>query len=178
MRACVVAFDATTFSTYLVDFSLIVTVFSPKLLGVPANRWRRYTLGVNTLRRRVYDGTSWQRVNEGNRARMVAALQDLFVKTFKRDVVVDCSLYLQASTCMVQSYLAEFAHAKGLVIDDHPTLHSFAVMGGAHFQRMVGYRSKLTHLMMLKIWHTFMLSSTWSRRPVSTRACPPCFQPC
>ena len=62
----------------------------------------------------------------------------LFNHTVSRSLVATCDVYLQAPQKLVSEHLAKLADKKGIVMDGLDTL---AVLSGARFQRLVGYRN-------------------------------------
>ena len=69
-------------------------------------------------------------------------LEAVFRSTFYRDILADVAVYLQASPSMLAAHVEHQARCKGFITDGRD-IDSVAVMPGALYQRMIGYRDVL-----------------------------------
>lgn len=146
VHECVSSFDYQTLAKHLLDYLLVSINFSPKHIGLPANRTRRYTVGTDKLRLQVCRAAVRSKkamTDEQLRTRLVA----FFKKLFYRDVVADVSVYLQAPLSMVHDFVNRMASERGFPDSQGYPLNCAAVLSGAFFQRMVGYRNMIKDAM-------------------------------
>jgi hypothetical protein len=149
LHECTARFDHTQISMTLQDFFTVPLVFSPVDIGIPSHRLRKYTIGINVVKRCV-----GLLSDDGERvtytcievARLTASEADIregwaacFQKMFFSTLAATASVFLQATDDQVDAFADEILESRGLV--RVPDFKFHAVLKAADFQRMLGYRS-------------------------------------
>ncbi|CAE7367365.1 unnamed protein product [Symbiodinium sp. CCMP2592] len=143
IHECVQSFDAQMLVQTVSQYLTASFVFSPTLFGLPSNRTRRFTFGINAAR------CSWQQdlLDEGfaddPSTMTTGAAQTLFSTVFGRDIVVGCEVYLVASDKAVATWARGAVSDKGLGHLCDSDVDMKLCLSGAQFQRMVAYKDLL-----------------------------------
>ena len=140
IHECVPGFDAQALMQVLSTFMTVSVVFSPSLFGLPSNRQRRYTFGVNSERcawnhELPFPGTD----GSGLTSRRV---KSFFTRMFEREIQVGCEVYLTAPETLLVQYIRACAEEKGASVDP-ATVDVTICLSGAHFQRLIAYKQLL-----------------------------------
>ncbi|CAE7524520.1 unnamed protein product [Symbiodinium sp. CCMP2456] len=183
LHECVVRFDASALIQRLSQYLTLSFVFSPVDFGIPVHRQRRYTFGINLESHTLSDvlvQTMGEKLcgfrspsskpydwsvddDKQHRESVQMSLWTVFKQMFFHDVTAGCDVFLQAPRSMVQKYIEGLADAKGISRQSSSDGHGLdvtAVLSGAHFQRLVGYRALVRESGSTEGWYVMDLEQT------------------
>ena len=143
IHECVQSFDAQMLVQTVSQYLTASIVFSPTLFGLPSNRHRRYTFGINAARCLWHQDLLDAGFADEPGSTTTRHAQKLFSFVFGREIMVGCEVYLVASDKVVAKWARDAASDKGLDHLGGPNMDMKLCLSGAQFQRFIAYRDLL-----------------------------------
>ena len=184
LHECVTRFDVEFLMQELLQYMTVSFVFSPHQLGLPVNRHRRYTFGINMLTHTLASWLEpflsedetldelarqpWLRQPVERQCHLRVALEadllGIFLQLFSKDRVCECNIFLQAPHAMLEKYIDTLSRASNGIAaaarGSSTSLDMTALLPGALFQRLVGYRRLIREIRTTERWFVMDLGQT------------------